>query len=71
MDQIFDKMINAFEAKIEIIGVNPFVFVPDKVLKNIFKAAKKDKTIQIISCICLCYQIFRCLRVHDSKRDRE
>ncbi|WP_281323379.1 YdeI/OmpD-associated family protein [Flavobacterium aestivum] len=32
-----------FEAKIEIIGINPFVFVPDKILKSIFEQAGKDK----------------------------
>ena len=32
-----------FKADIEIIGANPFVFVPDRVLKNIFKQAGKDK----------------------------
>ena len=32
-----------FKAKIEIIGVNPFVFVPDKVLRQIFVQAGKDK----------------------------
>ena len=35
--------MNKFKADIEIIGINPFVFVPDKVLKNIFKQAGKDK----------------------------
>ncbi len=32
-----------FTAKIGIIGINPFVFLPEKVLKQIFKQAKKDK----------------------------
>ena len=32
-----------FQATIEIIGINPFVFVPDKVLKSIFKQAGKEK----------------------------
>ena len=32
-----------FEAEIEIIGINPFVFVPDKILASIFKQAGKDK----------------------------
>jgi len=36
-------MIDKFRAKIEIIGINPFVFVPNKVLRNIFKQAGKDK----------------------------
>jgi hypothetical protein len=32
-----------FKAKIEIIGINPFVFVPDKILISIFEQAGKDK----------------------------
>lgn len=32
-----------FKAEIKIIGINPFVFVPDKVLARIFKEAGKDK----------------------------
>ena len=32
-----------FKAKIEIIGVNPFVFLPEKVLQKVFKQAGKDK----------------------------
>ena len=32
-----------FSATIDIIGINPFVFVPDKILKSIFKEARKDK----------------------------
>src|SRR5215831_10559178 len=32
-----------FKAEIDIIGVNPFVFMPDAVLKSIFKQADKDK----------------------------
>jgi bacteriocin resistance YdeI/OmpD-like protein/uncharacterized protein DUF1905 len=35
--------MNKFKADIEIIGINPFVFVPDRILKNIFKQAHKDK----------------------------
>lgn len=35
--------IDVFSAKIEIIGINPFVFVPDSILKSIFIQAKKDK----------------------------
>lgn len=34
---------NAFSAKIEIIGINPFVFVPGKVLDAVFAQAGKDK----------------------------
>ena len=33
----------AFEAKIEIIGVNPYVLVPDEVLEGLFEQAGKDK----------------------------
>src|SRR5262245_48681265 len=32
-----------FKAKIEIIGVNPFVFLPEKVLQKVFAQAGKDK----------------------------
>ena len=35
--------MNHFKANIEIIGINPFVFVPEKILKNIFKDSGKDK----------------------------
>lgn len=35
--------MNKFTAKIEIIGINPFVFLPEKVLQNIFKEAGKNK----------------------------
>lgn len=34
---------HSFTAIIEIIGVNPYVFVPKKILEQIFKAAGKDK----------------------------
>ena len=33
----------SFSAKIFIIGVNPYVLLPEKVLKQIFKQAQKDK----------------------------
>lgn len=33
----------AFNSKIEIIGVNPFVFVPTEILQQIFIIAGKDK----------------------------
>ena len=36
-------MSNKFKAAIEIIGVNPFVFVPDKKLQLIFKESKRNK----------------------------
>lgn len=32
-----------FKAQLEIIGINPFVFVPEKILKALFKSAGKDK----------------------------
>lgn len=35
--------MNRFKAEIDIIGVNPFVFVPDKILNNLFKQAGKEK----------------------------
>jgi hypothetical protein len=35
--------MHKFKAEIEIIGINPFVFVPEKILLEIFKQAKKDK----------------------------
>ncbi|MCS3533144.1 YdeI/OmpD-associated family protein [Chryseobacterium sp. JUb7] len=35
---------NHFTAPLEIIGINPFVFIPEKVLNEIFEAAKKNKS---------------------------
>ncbi len=35
--------IDVFYAKIEIIGINPFVYVPENILKSIFIQANKDK----------------------------
>lgn len=35
--------MNKFKAKIDIIGINPFVFVPTKILTQIFIQAGKDK----------------------------
>lgn len=32
-----------FKAKIEMIGVNPFVFLPEKVLHEVFRQAGKNK----------------------------
>jgi hypothetical protein len=32
-----------FKARIEIIGINPFVFVPEKILLEIFRQAGKEK----------------------------
>ena len=33
----------SFKAKIEIIGINPYVLLPEKVLLTVFKQAGKDK----------------------------
>jgi hypothetical protein len=33
----------SFKATIDIIGINPFVFVPEKILQAIFKDAGKEK----------------------------
>ncbi|CAN5413652.1 YdeI/OmpD-associated family protein [soil metagenome] len=35
--------MSKFKATIEIIGINPFVFVPEKILATIFKKAGRDK----------------------------
>ncbi len=35
--------LQKFKARIEIIGINPFVFVPGKILKEIFRQSGKDK----------------------------
>ena len=35
--------MNMFKAKIGIIGINPFVFIPSDVLNNIFEQAGKSK----------------------------
>ena len=35
--------MHRFKAEIDIIGINPFVFVPEKILKQIFKQVGKDK----------------------------
>ncbi len=32
-----------FTSKIEIIGINPFVFVPEQILEKIFEQAEKNK----------------------------
>lgn len=36
-------MIQLFKANIELIGINPYVLLPDKVLAKLFEEAKKDK----------------------------
>jgi hypothetical protein len=40
---LYFTSVNSFKAKIEIIGINPFVFLPDRILKNLFTQAGKDK----------------------------
>lgn len=35
--------MNKFKAEIEIIGVNPFVFMPENILQDIFEQAGKNK----------------------------
>jgi hypothetical protein len=35
--------MNKFKAEIQIIGINPFVSIPEKVLREIFKQANKEK----------------------------
>lgn len=35
--------IKSFTAKIAIIGINPFVYVPDTILQEVFRQAGKDK----------------------------
>jgi hypothetical protein len=35
--------MKTFKAPIEIIGINPFVFVPEAILQHIFKEAGKDR----------------------------
>jgi hypothetical protein len=36
-------IIHKFQATIDIIGINPFVFIPENILKDIFKQAGKEK----------------------------
>lgn len=35
--------MHSFSASLEIIGINPFVFVPEEILQSIFEKAGKDK----------------------------
>jgi len=35
--------MNKFRAELQIIGINPFVFVPENILQKILKQAKKEK----------------------------
>lgn len=37
-------MKNHFTAKLEIIGINPFVFIPEKILNEIFESSEKNKS---------------------------
>lgn len=37
------KPKNKFTAQIEIIGINPFVFIPDEILESLFAQAGKSK----------------------------
>lgn len=37
-------MKNAFTAKLEIIGINPFVFVPEDILNMIFETSGRSKS---------------------------
>ena len=36
-------MMHQFKATLEIIGINPFVYVPEQILKELFTQAGKDK----------------------------
>ncbi|OFY48935.1 MAG: hypothetical protein A2W85_14820 [Bacteroidetes bacterium GWF2_41_31] len=36
-------MIHQFKATLDIIGINPFVYVPEQILKDLFTQAGKDK----------------------------
>ena len=42
--ELKSSVMKRFSATIEIIGINPFVFVPEKVLAAVFKQAGKDKS---------------------------
>ncbi|HEY4111879.1 YdeI/OmpD-associated family protein [Puia sp.] len=35
--------VQKFKARIELIGINPFVFVPEEILMEIFRQSGKDK----------------------------
>jgi hypothetical protein len=37
-------MENQFTAQLEIIGINPFVFIPEDILNEVFEASKKNKS---------------------------
>ena len=38
-----ENKLNTFTAQIHIIGINPFVFIPETVLQDLFTKAKKEK----------------------------
>lgn len=38
------KIKNAFTAKLEIIGINPFVFIPENILNTIFETSGRSKS---------------------------
>ncbi|WP_172278657.1 YdeI/OmpD-associated family protein [Chryseobacterium sp. LAM-KRS1] len=35
---------NLFTARLEIIGINPFVFIPEEILKTIFEVSGREKS---------------------------
>lgn len=35
---------HTFQAQLEVIGINPFVFVPNEILQDIFRQADRDKS---------------------------
>ncbi|MEG0760530.1 YdeI/OmpD-associated family protein [Chryseobacterium sp.] len=37
-------MKNQFTAKLEIVGINPFVFIPQEILNELFETSGKDKS---------------------------
>lgn len=37
-------MKNQFTAKLEVIGINPFVFLPDEILNELFETSGKNKS---------------------------
>lgn len=37
-------MKNLFTAKLEIIGINPFVFIPEEILEKIFETSGRNKS---------------------------
>jgi hypothetical protein len=36
-------MMHQFKTTLDIIGINPFVYVPEQILKDLFTRAGKDK----------------------------